>query len=136
MADHGDPAIVTELERAATGPITVDITTTGRRSGRPQRIEIWIVRVGERLVIGGTPGKRSWLANVRADPSMTVHLKDDVVADLRFDAREVTDPAVRREIWTHPNTEWYRGQTDVEDLISTAPTIELTPQPGVTRQPE
>ena len=128
MRDHTDPEIVAELTRAKSGPITVDITTIGRRSGRPQRIEIWVIQVGDRLVIGGTPGARDWLANVRADPSMTLHLKDEVPADLAFGAVEISDAAIRREIWTHPVTGWYRGQATVDDLIAHAPTVELSPR--------
>ena len=46
---------------------------------------------------------------------MTVHLKDDVAVDLDDFAAEVTDPIARREIWTHPSTEWYRGRGAIED---------------------
>lgn len=128
MDAHADPAVVAELDRASVEPLTVDITTTGRRSGRFQRIEIWVVKVGERLVIGGTPRPRDWLANLHADPRMVLHLKDAVEADLHYEAREVVDPRSRREIWTHPSTAWYRGQTELEDLIAHAPTVELTPR--------
>jgi len=120
------PDLQVELDRAATGPITVDITTTGRKSGEPRRIEIWVVKVGNRVVIGGTPRPRDWLANVRADPSMVVHFKERAVFDASATAVEVTDPEVRREIWEHLSTTWYRGQTPVEELIATAPTVELT----------
>jgi hypothetical protein len=119
------PEIVAEFERAAAGPITVDITTTGRSSGLLQRIEIWIVLIGHRIVIGGTPGPRDWLANVRADPSITVHLKDALEVDVAMTAIEVTDVAVRRAIWEHRSTLWYRGQASVDDLIAGAPTVEL-----------
>ncbi|MFK8025332.1 MAG: nitroreductase family deazaflavin-dependent oxidoreductase [Ilumatobacter sp.] len=121
-----DAAAAAELERAVDGPLTVDITTTGRRSGEPRRIEIWIVKVGERLVIGGTPGRRDWWANLQADPRLVVHLKDDVVADLPATATPVTDAAIRAEIWNHLSTDWYRGQTPVEELIASAPTVELS----------
>ncbi len=72
MNKHEDPAIVASIERAAEGPITVDITTTGRRSGMAQRIEIWVVKIGDRLVIGGTPRPRDWLANLRVDPALRI----------------------------------------------------------------
>lgn len=123
-------ALQVEIDRAATGPITVDITTTGRKSGEPRRIEIWIVKVGDRVIIGGTPRPRDWLANVQADPSMIVHFKDHAVFDAAATAAEVTDPTVRREIWEHLSTSWYRTQTPVEELIATAPTIELTFAPA------
>ena len=128
MDPHRDPSVAASLARAATGPITVDITTTGRRSGMPQRIEIWIVEVGGRLVICGTPGPRGWLANLRADSAMTVHLKDELVVDVDFDAQEVTDPALRREIWTHAGTEWYRNQSGLDDLIADGPVVQLVPR--------
>jgi len=120
-----DATATAELDRAADGPITVDITTTGRRSGEPRRIEIWVVKVGERVLIGGTPGRRDWIANLRADPRLMVHLKESVVADLPATATEVADPDVRREVWTHLTTNWYRGQTPLDDLIADAPLVEL-----------
>lgn len=121
-----DPEVVAQLSRAADGPITVDITTTGRNSGEPRRIEIWIVKVGDRVVIGGTPGRRDWFANLTADPRLTVHLKDDLVVDVDAIAAVVEDPSVRAEIWRHASTEWYRSRTPVERLIADAPTVELT----------
>lgn len=120
-----DAAAAAELHRALDGPITVDITTTGRRSGEPRRIEIWIVKVGERILIGGTPGRRDWIANLRADPRLVVHLKESVVADLPATATEVDDLEVRREVWTHLSTNWYRGQTPLDELIAEAPLVEL-----------
>jgi deazaflavin-dependent oxidoreductase (nitroreductase family) len=118
------PEIAAQFDRAAEGPITVDITTIGRNSGAPRRIEIWIVKVDDRIVIGGTPGPRDWLANLQADPRLTVHLKDDLVADVDMTATEVTDPARRRHIWDHPTTQWYRGQISLDELVAHAPTVE------------
>ena len=37
---------------------TIDLTTFGRRSGLPRRIEIWWFQVDDRFVITGTPGRR------------------------------------------------------------------------------
>lgn len=83
------------------------------------------MKVGDRVIIGGTPGRRDWFANVQADPNLVVHLKGDVVADVSATAIPVTDPAVRAEIWQHPSTAWYRHQTPVDELIASAPTVEL-----------
>ena len=124
---HLDADVRGELVRAGDGPITVDVTTIGRTSGLPRRIEIWIVRIGDRVIMCGTPGRRDWLANLRADPALTLHLKENgVSADVSATAIEVDDPGFRREIWEHLATHWYRTQTPVEDLIATAPTVELT----------
>ena len=63
---------------------TIDITTTGRKSGKPRRIEIWFYRFEESIYLSGMPGPRTrdWLANLMADPHFIFHLKHGVVADL------------------------------------------------------
>src|SRR5450759_2298203 len=56
----------------------IDITTTGSRSGEPRRIEIVFHVIGGRIYISGMPNaqrKRSWLANLEADPRFTFHLE-------------------------------------------------------------
>ena len=104
---------------------TVDITTTGRRSGRPHRIEIWMLDVDGRFFITGTPGPRSWLANLIAEPRLTVHLKRRAHADLDAHAERVTDPATRRRVIEHLSAWWYRGQTAVDELVASAPMVEV-----------
>ncbi len=111
---------------ALANDLTVDITTTGRRTGEPRRIEIWLLAIEDRYFITGTPGRRDWLANLRAHPGLMVHLKHAVPADLPAQASEVTDEATRRWVLTHAAASWYRGQTDVEVLVATAPMVELT----------
>ncbi len=124
------PDVAAEFERASDGPITVDITTYGVRSGRPRRIEIWIVKPGARVILCGTPGPRDWMANLAADPRLVVHLKEGIVADVPATATEVTDHAVRREIWEHHSTRWYRSQCPTDELIRIAPTVELHLEDG------
>ena len=78
----------------------IDITTTGRRTGQPRRIEIWYHRVDGRYYITGTPGHpRDWYANLVAHPGFTFHLKDSATADLPATARPVTDPAEREKVF-------------------------------------
>ena len=69
---------------------TIDITTTGARSGLPRRIETWFYRVGGRIYLTGDPGRRGWYANLRANPSFTFHLKTASTADLAARATPVT----------------------------------------------
>ncbi|WP_116995862.1 nitroreductase/quinone reductase family protein [Desertimonas flava] len=106
--------------------LTIDITTTGVRSRRPRRIEIWMLDVGGRYFITGTPGPRDWLANLMADPSLTVHLKRVAHTDLAATARPVTDRATRRDVLTHPSAQWYREQATLEHLLAEAPLVEVT----------
>jgi deazaflavin-dependent oxidoreductase (nitroreductase family) len=77
---------------------TIDITTVGRRSGVPRRIEVWFHRVDGHWYITGVPGPRSWYANLRADPRFTLHLKHGVTADLPAIARPVDEQTRRRVI--------------------------------------
>jgi deazaflavin-dependent oxidoreductase (nitroreductase family) len=79
---------------------TIDITTTGRRSGEPRRIEIVFYRFEDSTYLSGIPGPRirDWLANLTADPHFTFHLKHGVVADLPAIATVITDPTERRRI--------------------------------------
>src|SRR3989442_9484389 len=66
-------AIEAALERGHT----IDITTTGRRSGKPRRLEIVFHNIGGRIYVSGTPypRKRPWLLNLEADPHFLFHLK-------------------------------------------------------------
>jgi deazaflavin-dependent oxidoreductase (nitroreductase family) len=79
---------------------TIDITTTGRRSGQPRRIEIVFYRLGDDIYLSGVPAPktRDWLINLAAEPRFTFHLKHGVVADLPATATVITDPAERRRV--------------------------------------
>ena len=103
----------------------IDITTKGRKTGRPHRIEIVFHNIGGRLYISGMPGfKRSYMANLAADPHFTFHLKDGVRADLPATARIITDEAERREVLIHVARNWKRDDVDV--MVELSPLFEVT----------
>ncbi len=79
---------------------TIDITTIGRRSGAPRRIEIAFYRFEDAVYLSGIPAPRprGWLRNLTAEPHFVVHLKHRVVADLAATATVITDPAERRRV--------------------------------------
>ena len=110
---------------ALANDLTVDITTTGRHSGEPRRLEIWMLCIDGRYFITGTPGPRSWLANLQQDPTLVVHLKQGVHADLPARATVVDDEATRREVLGHEAAAWYRSQASLGDLVARAPMVEL-----------
>jgi deazaflavin-dependent oxidoreductase (nitroreductase family) len=103
----------------------IDLTTTGRRTGEPRRVEIVFHAIDGRIVISGMPRreKRAWLANIEADPRVTIHLKRDVVADLPGAARVVTDEDERRALLAHVARTW--GRDDVEVMVRYSPLIEV-----------
>jgi deazaflavin-dependent oxidoreductase (nitroreductase family) len=76
---------------------TIDITTLGRTTGLPRRIEIWLHRVDGHWYLTGIPIARSWYANLLANPRFVVHLKYGVEADLPATAR-VADEQTRRRV--------------------------------------
>jgi deazaflavin-dependent oxidoreductase (nitroreductase family) len=114
------------IRRALSRGHTIDLTTTGRRTGQPRRIELVFHAIDGRVYISGMPGfPRSWLANIRADPRVTFHLKGAVQADLPATAREVTEPAERRRIMEQVARNWRR--TDVDRMMVASPLIEVVP---------
>jgi len=95
----------------------IDITTTGRTSGEPRRVEIVFHVFDGRIYISGMPRadrERAWLKNLRADPRMTVHLKNGPVADLAATARVIDDPAERHEILPRVARVWRRDPVEME----------------------
>jgi deazaflavin-dependent oxidoreductase (nitroreductase family) len=118
-----DDAIRRALEQGGV----IDITTTGRRSGRPRRLEIVYHVIGGRIYISGRPNpqrRRSWLANLEAHPGFTFHLKSGAKADLPATARIVTDEAERRAILEHVARAWRR--TDLEAMVLDSPLVEVS----------
>lgn len=115
-------------ELPSTG--TCDLSTLGRTSGAVRRIEIWYVVVDGLLVLTGTPGRRGWLANLRARPEATLHLRDPE-RDLPVVAREVTDPGERRRIIEGATRAqpWYAEQPySLDDWVAGSPVVVLTPR--------
>ncbi|HEY8800543.1 MAG TPA: nitroreductase family deazaflavin-dependent oxidoreductase [Candidatus Limnocylindrales bacterium] len=117
-----DDPIQTALSRGGV----IDITTTGRASGEPRRIEIVFHRIDGRMWISGMPSprRRSWIANLAENPRLTVHLKGPTaVADLPATARIVDDPTERRTILERVARAWRR--TDVDRMVDQSPLIEV-----------
>ena len=114
-----------EIKKALTQDRTIDITTTGRKSGEQRRIEIWFHNLDGRLMISGFPGRRSWYANVVAHPEFTFHLKESVQADLPARARAITSEAERREILSSL-LEKLGQDRDLEAWLKDSPLVEVT----------
>jgi deazaflavin-dependent oxidoreductase (nitroreductase family) len=72
----------------------IDLTTTGRVTGEPHRIEIWFAQEGSRLyLLAGGGDRADWVRNVRHDGRVVVHAGDLDLAGLArvvHDADEAT----------------------------------------------
>ena len=103
----------------------IDITTAGRRSGRPRRIELVFHAIDGRVYLSGRPGRpRAWVANLRADPRMTFHLKGPIaVADLPAHGRVITDPEERERLLAPIAASW---GYDLGVMVASSPLVEVT----------
>jgi deazaflavin-dependent oxidoreductase (nitroreductase family) len=115
----------TKITQALSQVGVVDITTTGRKTGEPRRLEIVFHPIDGRLYISGMPfeNRRSWLANLDANPHFTLHVKGAVKADLPATARIITDEAERRKILETIARTWKRK--DVDRMVAQSPLIEV-----------
>jgi len=127
LAQPTDDRVRDALSRAQS---VIDMTTTGRQSGKPRRLEIVLHNIDGRLYISGVPSRqrRSWLANLEANPRLTIHLKRGVKADLPATAREITDPKERRKVLEGIARHWNRG--DIGVMMQYSPLIEVQIQPN------
>jgi deazaflavin-dependent oxidoreductase (nitroreductase family) len=113
-----------QVQRALTHDRTVDITTTGRRSGQPRRIEIGFHNLDGRLYISGLPGRRGWYANVVAHPDFVLQLKQTAHADIPARAHPITEPSERRRVLTAILAGIGR-EGELEDWVDRSPLIEV-----------
>jgi deazaflavin-dependent oxidoreductase (nitroreductase family) len=111
------------IRRALSRGHLIDITTTGRRSGRARRVELVFHNIDGRVFLSGLPGRRDWYANLVAHPHLTFHLKRVVQADLPATARPITDPVERRAIMAQVARHWNR--TDLEVMMARSPLVEV-----------
>lgn len=115
-----------QISQALATDRIIDITTTGRRSGAPSRIETWFYRADGRLFLTGSPGKRDWYANLLATPEFLFHLKRSVEADLSARAAPITDPTIRRAIFTEILEDIGRPSSDIDAWLAGSPLMEIT----------
>jgi deazaflavin-dependent oxidoreductase (nitroreductase family) len=116
-----------QVRRALSRGHTIDITTTGRQSGQPRRVEVMFHNIDGRVYISGMPNaarRRSWLANLETHPRFTFHLKGAVRADLPATARVIGDDAERRKVLADVARAWRR--TDVDAMVRHSPLVEVT----------
>lgn len=114
---------------------TVDITTTGAKSGRPRRIEIWFHHLdGRWYITGRPPRRREWYHNLEINPRFSFHLKNGVQADLSATARPITDPDERQQILQRivgslndpSNPAGLSNRPPLEDWVGLSPLVEVT----------
>jgi F420H(2)-dependent quinone reductase len=93
------------------------LTTTGRKTGEPRVSPLIFVRDGDRVVLvasrGGSDKHPLWYLNLKADPKVSVQIKDEV---LHLRARDASAEE-RAEYWPklaakYPPLDDYKTWTD------------------------
>jgi deazaflavin-dependent oxidoreductase (nitroreductase family) len=88
-----------EVQEAMERGGIADITTIGRSSGEPHRIEIYFHHFDGEFYLTGRHGRRrDWEANIVANPEFTLHLKKGVSADVPVVGESEPDPEERTRI--------------------------------------
>lgn len=129
------PAEVHRIVDSIVHERTVDIVTVGRHSGRTRVTEIWTTVVAGELYVCGTPGgapgsldhePRDWLANLVAEPTFTLRLKQSVPAELPARAVPVTDRATRERVFAAPASAYYREHArSMDELVERGPMVHV-----------
>jgi hypothetical protein len=110
-----------------------DITTIGRTTGRPHRLEIYFHQFDGELFLTGRPGpKRDWEANIEANPEFTLHLKRGVAADIPVRGESEPDRKVRSGILYRALTESWGSDPErvrgaLDRWVEDAPFIRFEP---------
>jgi len=118
-----------KVNHALSQDRTIDITTTGRKSGQPRRLEIWFHNLEGRLYLTGLPGRRDWYANLKAHPHFTFHLKESLRADLPATARPIETEAERRAVFSKLLPKLDRT-ADFEAWLEHSPLVEVRLEVG------
>ena len=119
-----------QIQRALTHDRLIDITTTGKKSGKPSRVEIWFHNLDGTIYVTGTPGKRDWYANMLAHPDFTFHLKQSATADLPARATPITNTDERRAIFTRILANIGRSPDQLDAWLAGSPLVSVAFPPA------
>ena len=87
------------------------LTTTGRRSGKPHRIEIWFaVAAGRVYMLSGGGDRADWVKNIRKDPNIRVQVGSRTTPARARIARPGTEDQRARELLDGKYMGWKEGK--------------------------
>jgi len=113
------------VRRALETDLVIDITTTGKKTGRSRRKEIWFHNLDGQLYITGSPGQRDWYANLVTNPDFTFHLKRSTRADLPARATPILDKARRREVLQKIHERFKERRWDLDEWVERSPLVQV-----------
>ena len=77
------------------------LTTTGRVTGRPHKIEIWFALVPETrtlYMLSGGGDRSDWVKNLRRNPKVTVRIADRRFAGLASETKDAEEDELARRL--------------------------------------
>ena len=114
------------VQQALAHDTLIDITTTGRKTGRQYRKELAFHVTDGRLYLTGRPGRRGWYANMLANPDFIIHLKQSLKRDVPGKATPITDKARRRALFQRMKAlETRLASWNVDDMVERSPLVEV-----------
>ena len=116
-----DEAVRQALERDTL----IDITTTGRRTDRPRRVQMWFHYQDGRILLTGLPVAHGWYANLTADPRFTWHFNQSLTRDIPAVAIPITDEQERRAIFATMKQREERMSGEIDDWVKRSPLVEV-----------
>lgn len=111
-----------------------DITTIGRKTGAPRRIEIYFHHFDGEYYLTGRPSdrKRDWEANIESNPDFTLHLKREVSVDIPVRGQSEPDPEERGRVLRRALIESWDSPPDgvdkaLHEWVENSPFIRFEP---------
>lgn len=74
---------------------TVRLTHIGRKSGKPYRVTIWFTVDGDHINLQTMNMKRQWIANVLANPKVSLKIGDEIFEGT---VKQVTEPQAMQRV--------------------------------------
>jgi deazaflavin-dependent oxidoreductase (nitroreductase family) len=125
--DRATPSSSESLLEELAGEAFCYVTTTGRVSGRPHRIEIWFAYDDGRLYLLAGGGERAdWVRNLRRDPSVTLEVGDFTGPATATILEDAGEDAVPRRLLAAKYQGWQEGQ-NLSDWARTALLVAIQP---------
>ena len=99
-----------QVQQALAQGGVIDITTRGRHTGQPRRIEIRFHHIeGQVYITGRPPRRRNWYANLLAHPEFSFHLNECI--------KHTCQPGPR-PFWIGPTPCDHRGHSSETRYLS------------------
>jgi deazaflavin-dependent oxidoreductase (nitroreductase family) len=117
-----------------SGVNTLLLTTRGRKTGTLHRTALIYGREGDRYIVvasnGGSKRHPNWYLNLRADPDVSVQVKDE-----RFSALAATASGNERsQLWRQMVSIWPEYETYQKRAPREIPVVILEPDPRASTQ--